>query len=253
MKTSVCVCTYGRPELLEETIFSFLQQTNTEAEMIIVNDRHDQELVFNHPRVRIINSPTRFGSTGEKRKYSANLATTPWLMFWDDDDVILPWHIDHCIERLRYFHKNKLSRAKTQWIYTDANGLELFQGKYVHTLLIHKDVYWGVGGQDNITRGEDVSLTTKLLSGGLLAHTGLPPLPPAYIQRYNTGRARVADLGPRRDKNLERMELLKLDADEQNKTGVIELAPQWRKDWIGLHNKTWKGADSPRRATMVGV
>jgi len=36
---SVCMITYDRPELLEEAIYCFLQQTYPHKELIILNDR----------------------------------------------------------------------------------------------------------------------------------------------------------------------------------------------------------------------
>ena len=63
-----CFClTYGRPELLEEAIFSFLQQDYAgPKEMIVLNDYADQVLTFDHPEVQVVNVPRRFRTLGEK-------------------------------------------------------------------------------------------------------------------------------------------------------------------------------------------
>jgi len=52
-----CLCpTYGRPQCLEEAIFSFLTQDyQGEKELVILNDLADQTLIFDHPDVKIIN------------------------------------------------------------------------------------------------------------------------------------------------------------------------------------------------------
>jgi hypothetical protein len=53
-----CFClTYGRPQVLEEAIHSFLQQDYAgPKEMIVLNDYADQILAFDHPEVQVINA-----------------------------------------------------------------------------------------------------------------------------------------------------------------------------------------------------
>ena len=57
-----CLCpTYGRPQCLEEAIFSFLTQDyQGEKELVILNDLADQTLIFDHPDVKIINVKKTF-------------------------------------------------------------------------------------------------------------------------------------------------------------------------------------------------
>ncbi|HEY0602798.1 MAG TPA: hypothetical protein VGD58_07800 [Herpetosiphonaceae bacterium] len=66
-----CIClTYARPELLEEAVYSFLQQEYPGLkELIVLNDYAEQTLMFDHPEVRVINLPWRFRTVGEKRNY----------------------------------------------------------------------------------------------------------------------------------------------------------------------------------------
>ena len=56
-----CMClTYGRPHLLEEAIESFLRQDyQGQKELIVLNDLPQEELLFNHPEVHIINVSKR--------------------------------------------------------------------------------------------------------------------------------------------------------------------------------------------------
>ncbi len=63
-----CIClTYGRPEVLEEAIESFLQQDYSgHKELIVLNDYAEQTLIFDHPEVRVINLPRRCRTVGEK-------------------------------------------------------------------------------------------------------------------------------------------------------------------------------------------
>ena len=48
--------TYGRADMVEEALYSFLnQEYEGESELVIVNDYPLQKLIFDHPKVRIIN------------------------------------------------------------------------------------------------------------------------------------------------------------------------------------------------------
>src|SRR5262245_57833506 len=98
-----CMClTYGRPHLLEEAIESFLRQDYKGVkELIVLNDLPDQELVFDHPEIRIINVRKRFRGMGEKRNACAAFCSHDLLYVWDDDDIFLPWRLSYCVEKLR--------------------------------------------------------------------------------------------------------------------------------------------------------
>jgi glycosyltransferase involved in cell wall biosynthesis len=95
-----CIClTYGRPDLLEEAIYSFLQQHYTGSkELIVLNDYVDQYLTFDPPKVRVINVPTRFRTVGEKMNAAVALASHNLLFVWDDDDIYLPHRLTFSLE-----------------------------------------------------------------------------------------------------------------------------------------------------------
>ncbi|MEZ4710311.1 MAG: glycosyltransferase family A protein [Caldilineaceae bacterium] len=87
-----CIClTYGRPAILEEAIYSFLQQDyRGTKELIVLNDYVEQTLAFDHPEVRVINLPKRLNTVGEKMNMAVALASHDLLFVWDDDDIYLP-------------------------------------------------------------------------------------------------------------------------------------------------------------------
>jgi GT2 family glycosyltransferase len=62
-----CIClTYGRPEVLEEAVCSFLQQDYAgRKELIVLNDYADQSLTLDHAEVQVINVNKRFRTVGE--------------------------------------------------------------------------------------------------------------------------------------------------------------------------------------------
>lgn len=87
-----CIClTYGRPEVLEEAVYSFLQQDYTgRKELIVLNDYAGQSLKFDHPDVQVVNVAKRFRTVGEKMNVAVALASHDLLFVWDDDDIYLP-------------------------------------------------------------------------------------------------------------------------------------------------------------------
>jgi hypothetical protein len=95
-----CIClTYGRPEVLEEAIYSFLlQEYPGRKEMIVLNDYADQTLLFDHPEVQVFNFPKRFRTVGEKMNTAVALASHDLLFVWDDDDIYLPHRLRFSIE-----------------------------------------------------------------------------------------------------------------------------------------------------------
>jgi glycosyltransferase involved in cell wall biosynthesis len=108
-----CIClTYGRPEVLEEAIHSFLlQDYGGRKELIVLNDYAGQTLLFDHPEVQVINCPKRFRTVGEKMNAAVALASHALLFVWDDDDIYLPhrlrFSIEHFDPQKGFFKPNK--------------------------------------------------------------------------------------------------------------------------------------------------
>lgn len=101
-KVSAYCPTYGRPELLEEAIESFLRQDYPgKKEMVILNDLETQKLIFDHPEIKIINLNARIIPLGKKFNETVKLCTGDILFPWDDDDIYFPhrfkFSIDHMI------------------------------------------------------------------------------------------------------------------------------------------------------------
>ena len=90
-----CKCiTYGRVDLLEESIESFIKQEYPgKKELIIVNDYPLQKLVYNHPDVKIYNLDSTFSTIGEKENFAVSKCSAEIIAVWDDDDVALPNHL----------------------------------------------------------------------------------------------------------------------------------------------------------------
>ncbi|MCB0211674.1 MAG: glycosyltransferase family 2 protein [Anaerolineae bacterium] len=94
-----CVCLpQGQPELLEEAIYSFLQQDyQGQKELVILNDNADQLLEFDHPEIRIVNLSKQFFAPNQKRNAAIALCAHDLIFVWDDDGIYLPHGISFSI------------------------------------------------------------------------------------------------------------------------------------------------------------
>lgn len=95
-----CICLpFGRPELLEEAIYAFLQQDyQGQKELIILNDHTKQTLEFDHPEVKIFNILQRFSTVIEKRNAAVALCSHDLIFMWDDEDIYLPHRLSFSVE-----------------------------------------------------------------------------------------------------------------------------------------------------------
>lgn len=107
--------TYGRVDRIVEILHSFLiQEDNKDSEMIIVNDYPLQKLIFEHPRVKIINLNKTFDTIGEKENFTIENCKGNTIVVADDDDIALPWHMNNIKE----------------WFKEDSNILHWQKGVY---------------------------------------------------------------------------------------------------------------------------
>lgn len=93
--------TFGRPELVPESVAMFLAQDYLNKELIVLNDCPGQEYVMDLPGVRVINAPCRYESLGAKRNAAIEIARGSIIAVWDDDDVYLPWRLSYCVARMQ--------------------------------------------------------------------------------------------------------------------------------------------------------
>ena len=101
MASFVC-STFRRPELLENAIACFLaQEWEGDKLMVIVNDEPEQQLVFDHPEVRIFNHKNRI-PLAIKRNIAVSecIGETDYLFHSDDDDLYAPERIRVSVENM---------------------------------------------------------------------------------------------------------------------------------------------------------
>lgn len=140
-----CYCsTYGRPQrLIENSIACFLAQDYPGIkELVILNDFVEQELIFDHPEVRIINWPERIAPLGAKFNKNVELCRFNLLATWEDDDVFLPHRLKYSYERM----KNGVFHTHDAWFERNEKDIISARNCFHSTHLMTRDLFNKVGG-----------------------------------------------------------------------------------------------------------
>jgi len=249
-----CMClTYGRPELLEEAIQSFLlQDYEGEKELVVLNDLAEQTLIYNHPQVKVINIPKRFKTVGEKRNACAALCSHDVLAVWDDDDLYLPHRLSFSVkmkEDKRYF---KPTKAFVLFYDKKVDGPA--KNWFTSGGMWDRSLFNEVRGYAHMGSGQDAEIELKFkdLLGPDMNYENIKKEEIYYIYRWKGNSYHLSNFGPDKEKDLtgnEKVEtFVKIKIrTKQLKTGLIELNPKWRLDysllvknhidWINSHRR----------------
>jgi hypothetical protein len=230
-----CLCpTFGRcgtpwQYLLEETVEAFLRQTDVHSELLILNDHPAQEVVFNHPRVRVVNQPRRHATLGEKYNALVSLATGSLLAPWEDDDVSLPQRLELSREHLGerdYFNPRRY------W-FLNQDGLHCDHQMGVgHNLSLFRRRAWqAVGGYPAVTGSQDAEMDELLANHpDVCCRVEAEPLPlPEWYYVYRWGLSPY-HLSARPDMQ----GLYDSLATAPAPAGRFTLRPHWREDYPAL-------------------
>jgi glycosyltransferase involved in cell wall biosynthesis len=224
-----CLCpTYNRApshlRLVAEAVESFLRQDYPNKELIVLNDTPGQTLHFDHPQVRIVNTPFRCATLGEKRNLLVALATGELICVWDDDDISLPWRLSLSVVLLgeaEYYNSG---------VYWWLNGatLEHAHGKGTgyFTSIYRKSTYEQLGGTPTISLGEDYAMHEKLRTRRVAQRPPLPLEQWYYIYRWGVSPVHLS--GVPGD------EFYATIGERPIVEGEFQLAPHWQQDYVAL-------------------
>jgi len=233
-----CICpTYGRVELLEEAIYSFLQQDYPgQKELIVLNDYDRQTLEFEHPEVRVVNLPRRFHSVGEKFKAAAALASHDLIFVWHDDDIYLPhrlsYSVAHCDPDTSFF------KADQAWFWNDGqlSGPEhnVFHGGSCW----RRDLYRQVHGYPHVGCGYDVEFEQlcREEASNAIRVEAIRPEDLYYIYRWNgTGAYHLSAMSTPGQENQDIAAYVAREAAQGRiPQGQVRLQPRWKSDYLAL-------------------
>jgi glycosyltransferase involved in cell wall biosynthesis len=231
-----CICpTFCRAYLLEEAVESFLRQDyEGEKELIICNDFIDQEIIFDHPLVKVINLPERTKTLGEKRNITYSYATGEYMITWGDDDIHLPRRISRMV--------NAALKLNTEF---------LFEGPYIilydHKLykepgstcganIISKKLFKEVGGIPEENIGEDIAFNNKV-KAYLKTTLNICLDEPQFLYRWSSNRVHISQFIEDKENQENSYEKVFRYAKEYIEKGLepkgrYELQPHWKKDWV---------------------
>lgn len=228
-KISCYCCTYGRNNLLEEAIYSFLMQNYQNKELVIVNDHPEQKLIFEHPQVKIFNTESRILPLGKKYNFAAYNCSGNILMPWDDDDIYLPWRMEVSLKYIKkgIFHTNQA------FFEPSFKDLKLSTNLFQCNLAVRKKHFIAVKGYPETEASTlDVEFISKLkkLNGGNISQK-IPIQDLFYVYRWgstnNWHHSAIKEKTP---------ELVRENIDKQLKQkqitkGEIKLKPHWKYDY----------------------
>ena len=232
---SCVLLTYNRaPDhlwLLEEAIESFLRQDYPNAELIVLNDCGEQELVCDAPGVHVFNAPERFETMAEKWNLAVHLAEGEWIAPWNDAIVSLPHRLSTSL-RLLLRDGGTAVVPNDAWV-LDAIGLHHerpIAAGASHSLSLYPKALWEeVGGYPMLPDGEDAAMGQAIRNATDSAAIVDAPLPlglwfaivredlPGLAFPSSPDAATYARIG-----------------QEPIQPGIFVLDPRWHTDYTGL-------------------
>ncbi len=197
---SVVIPLYNKERHVAKAVYSVLQQTFGQFELIIVNDgstdqsRHCLESI-DDPRLTIIDQPNLGVSTARNR--GVEQASQPWIAFLDADDW---WHPNFLTELAtlithypnavlygsNYFYvKHGRNRVEDKGLAPDfvagyIDYVAVYASRFCVPIncsfaVVRKTAFTAVGGfKPTLRMGEDVDLWIRLALSGLVAYVNKP-------------------------------------------------------------------------------
>ena len=234
-----CKCTtYGRTDLLVESLYSFLIQDypKDKCELVIVNDYPLQKLHYPHPQVKIYNLDTTFPLIGEKENYAIERCRGPLIAVWDDDDVAMS---NHLMNIAKYWqHDTNIIHWSNGVFYNEPNITEI-RSVGNSGIVYSKEGWERIGKSPLQNAGGDMTLVNKLrhLDGGKGIVECVTPLDEvAWFYMWGGRGYHQSGQGTDTDDRPNIIQRHSAYIEQQRQlgnipTGDIYLEPKWNKDY----------------------
>ena len=231
---SVLTITYKRHHLLEEAIESFLRQENNvlapeDTEMVIINDNAEVDYVLNHPNVRIINHKERFSSIAAKLEWGYKQCKFDNIYRLDDDDLLAPWALDNASIDITNNPGYEIYRSSGMYFFVD-NKYE-GENSNINNGNIYTKAYLDRIEFPDKSGNEDADITfahQAKVYESQLKHT--------MLYRWGMGTFHISGLGEQPNQVI----LNHADKVLDNRTGIVELNPNFKDDYYGQINRDSK-------------
>lgn len=152
-----CVClTFNRPDILKDAVEDFLKQDYAGvSELVVFNTHPLQELVYDHPRITVVNWRPRPATLGACRNLAVQHASNEVVIPWDDDDR---YRSDHVSKLVRDLGTHEALQAHGFMSY-DCRGPSSFRRRGpMNQVAFRRNVFHKVGGYPEIDSKEDRAL-----------------------------------------------------------------------------------------------
>ena len=232
--------TYGRVGVLEEAIYSFLQQDYPgEKELVIVNDYPKQKLIFNHPEIKIINLDETFSTIGDKENFAIEACKGELIAVWDDDDIALPNHLSNVAK----FWKEDTNLLHWQrGVYYNAPNITDIVSIGNSGIVYSKKAWEAIGKSPIENAGGDMSLVIRIhnLGRDQVALAAPPNDEVSWFYRWGgidvyhqSGQGHDVEGKPnviqRHNAHIENLRI-----QGKISTGDIQLNPNWKYDYTQM-------------------
>jgi hypothetical protein len=237
MKVACLMGTYGRFALACEALSCFLQQSAVGEASLLIYNQHPVPLAFEHPRVRVVNEVRPNVGLRQIKARMVELADpdAEFIHFWDDDDLVLPWHLRTCLDRIGDSLAWKPARSWTWY----ADRIELL-GSHFEATCLYRASFLRAAPLDTHPGYGDHPGYMQLYDRGLIASADLGALS-SYLYRWATGSTHVSlTVGASADRhapNLDRLRAGLTDTGAGRPMQVAELRPLWEKFLLGIRGQ----------------
>jgi glycosyltransferase involved in cell wall biosynthesis len=235
-----CKCvTYGRVDLLEEALYSFInQEYDGPKELVIVNDYPKQKLYFDHPDVKIINLDSTFDYIGDKDNFAVSQCSHDIVAVWDDDDIALSNHLQNIN---KFFVEGSELLHWQRAVLFDFKKITALTSTGNSGIVFSKKIFNQLGGYPKENAGHDMTLVLKIKyrSNAKVVLASPPDNEISWFYCWGGRSYHMSGLGadtPDRpniiQRHAEHIESLRL----QNliPTGDIYLQPKWKQNYKEL-------------------
>lgn len=225
--------TYGRVDMLEESLHSFLQQTHPNKELVIVNDYPLQTLKFEHPEVRIYNLNQTFSTIGAKENFATEMCNGDIICQWDDDDVALPNHLSNVAKHMT--PDVNIIHWKTGVFYNEPNITEI--GWIGNSGIVFRKSAWEAIGRHPLENaGYDMTFIEKLHKWGGRKLVEMDEEDASWFYMWGGRGYHMSGEGhdiPGKPNVVQRHSLHVENLRIRGKipTGDVQLKPHWKKDY----------------------
>jgi glycosyltransferase involved in cell wall biosynthesis len=231
---SVLTITYKRHHLLEEAIESFLRQenkipTSKQREMVIINDNADVDYVFDHPLVRIINHKERFPSIAAKLEWGYKQCKFDNVYRLDDDDLLAPWALDNACFDIVHHPGYEIYRSSGMYFFVN-NKFEK-ESDNINNGNIYTKAYLDRIKFPDKSGNEDADIT---FSNNATIYES--KLKNTMLYRWGMNTFHISGLGEQPNHVI----LDYADKVLDNRTGVVELKPNFKADYYEQINRDSK-------------